>query len=261
MVTTRPRGRRHAQGVPRLLAETPTGRLTVRQVFPPRVALARGAGAMLVVALALAAFAGLLALVRRGNSRRLDRKVTRAVQSVRAPWFDLLMRAVSWPGFPPQSRIIPPALSLVWLALGFPVEAVFQLLAWGAGAISASVKRAMNRPRPAAAEARIAPARIGGTSFPSGHALIYTGVYGFLAFLIETLVRPDWLRRLAVSALVGLIAAVGPSRIYLGHHWFTDVIASYLLGASWLLVLMAAYRRVKTAMLNRRSGRNSAPRT
>jgi undecaprenyl-diphosphatase len=65
-------------------------------------------------------------------------------------------------------------------------------------------------------------------------------------------VRGNRMRRAAVTFLVGLIALVGPSRIYLGHHWFTDVMASYLLGVSYLLGLMSLYRRVKTRWLNRR---------
>jgi undecaprenyl-diphosphatase len=203
------------------------------------------------VAVGLTAFFVLFAFVRRDRSRALDLRVTRALQRLDAGWFDRLMRLVSWPGFPPQSRIIPPALALLWLVLGFPIESAFQLLAWGSGAISAFVKRAMKRPRPSVDAVRVVPARIGGSSFPSGHALIYTGVYGFLAFLIETLVRPNRLRRFLISLLVGLVALVGPSRIHLGHHWFTDVLASYLLGTSYLLALMAAYRRVKTRWLNR----------
>jgi undecaprenyl-diphosphatase len=236
----------------RLLEETATGRLTVHEVFPPRRALARGRGAMLVVGFALAAFAVLFGLVRWNRSRLFDLRVTRALQRVDLPSFDGLMHLVSWPGFPPQSRILPVAYSLGWLLLGFPIEAFFQLLAWGAGAISSAVKTAMRRPRPAPDEVRVIPARIGGSSFPSGHVLIYTGVYGFLAFLIETEVRSNRVRRIAIAILVALIGLVGPSRIYLGHHWFTDVLASYLLGTSYLLGLMAAYRRVKTRWLNSR---------
>jgi undecaprenyl-diphosphatase len=138
------------------------------------------------------------------------------------------------------------------LILGFPIEAAFQLLAWSTGGISASIKRAMGRPRPAPEEVRVIPGRLGGSSFPSGHVLIYTGVYGFLAFLIDTLVRPARIRRIATSLLVGMVALVGPSRIYLGHHWFTDTVASYLVGTSYLLAQMAMYRRVKTRWLNRR---------
>jgi undecaprenyl-diphosphatase len=200
----------------------------------------------------LAVFAGLFALVKRNRSHAFDLKVTRSLQRVDAPWFDRLMHVVSWPGFPPQSRVIPLLLTLFWLSLGFPIEATFQLLAWGTGAISATIKRAMQRPRPAPEDVRVIAARLGGSSFPSGHVLIYAGVYGFLAFLLETLVRPAHFRRVATSFLVGLVAMVGPSRIYLGHHWFTDVIASYLVGTSYLLGLSAIYRRVKTRWLNRR---------
>lgn len=237
---------------PAVLTETPTGRLTVRQVFPPRRALARGRGAIAFGLGTLAVFSGLFALVKRNRSHAFDVKVTRSLQRIDAPWFDRLMHVVSWPGFPPQSRVIPFLLSLFWLALGFPIEAAFQLLAWGTGAISATIKRAMQRPRPTSDLVRVIAAPLGGSSFPSGHVLIYAGVYGFLAFLLETLVRPARLRRIATSFLIGLVAMVGLSRIYLGHHWFTDVVASYLVGTSYLLGLAAIYRRVKTRWLNRR---------
>jgi membrane-associated phospholipid phosphatase len=253
---------RRPLGVPRLLAETATGKLSVRDVFPPRHALARGRGAMIVVIVATAAFGVLFAYVKRNRSRRVDLLVTHRLQRIDDPWFDRLMHWISWPGFPPQSRILPPVLASVWLFLGFPLEALFQLLGWGAGALSTVIKRIMRRPRPAPDDVRVMPARIGGSSFPSGHVLIYTGVYGFLAFLIETLVRPAWLRRALVSLLVALVALVGPSRIYLGHHWFTDVLASYLLGGSFLLALSSLYRRTKTAWLNRRrQPTNLNPRT
>jgi membrane-associated phospholipid phosphatase len=54
-------------------------------------------------------------------------------------------------------------------------------------------------------------------------------------------------RRALVGGLLGLIALVGPSRIHQGHHWFTDVTASYLLGTSYVIGLAALYRRVKAA--------------
>jgi membrane-associated phospholipid phosphatase len=240
-----------ARGTPRFLKETPTGRLSMRQVFPPRRALARGQGAIAFAAVALSAFTLLYTVVRRDRTHAVDVRVTLAVQRVDDPWFGRLMHVVSWPGFPPQSRVIPLLLSLVWFGLGFPIEAGFQLLGWGAGAVSSFVKQTMRRPRPLATLVRVVPARLGGSSFPSGHVLIYTGVYGFLAFLLEMLIRGDRIRRAAVAFLVAMIGLVGPSRIYLGHHWFTDVMASYLLGVAYLLGLMAVYRRVKTRWLNR----------
>jgi undecaprenyl-diphosphatase len=63
--------------------------------------------------------------------------------------------------------------------------------------------------------------------------------------MADSLIRPRPLRRLAVAALTALIAAIGPSRVYLGHHWPSDVLASYLLGSSYLAALVLAYRRLK----------------
>ena len=226
-------------------------RATVAEVFPPRVALARGRGAVLVTVIAVAAFAGIFAAVRLRKSARTDLAVTLALQRRREPWFQRLMHVVSWPGFPPQSRVIPPLLAGAWWLLGFPLEALFQGLAWGASGVSFSVKLLMRRPRPDHPQIQVAVARLGGTSFPSGHVLNYMGVYGFLAYLLSTLVRPPVIRRSVVGVIVALLALVGPSRIYLGHHWATDVTASYLLGTSYLLALTAVYRRAKVWRLVR----------
>ena len=58
-------------------------------------------------------------------------------------------------------------------------------------------------------------------------------------------IRPRWPRRLLVGSLAGLIALVGPSRIHQGHHWPTDVAASYLLGMTYLVGLAELYRRLR----------------
>jgi undecaprenyl-diphosphatase len=108
------------------------------------------------------------------------------------------------------------------------------------------VKSLVRRQRPIAGEKlRVVVAPLGGSSFPSGHVLTYVGFYGFAAYLAEVLIRPVALRRAVVGALLGLVALVGPSRIQQGHHWFTDVTASYLLGTSYVVGLAALYRRMK----------------
>ncbi len=219
-----------------------------------RLAVARGSGAIGAAAVFLGIFALLYGLVRTRRSQAFDASVTLKMQRDKSRAFDRLMHAVSWPGFPPQSRLIPPGLSATLWLLGFRLEALFQLLAWGTGVISFVVKRSMRRPRPEATAAettiKVAAANIGGSSFPSGHVLNYVGVYGFLAYLAETWIRPTWLRRLIVGFLISLISLVGPSRIYLGHHWLTDVSASYVLGTTYLLGLTNIYRRVRIWMSN-----------
>ncbi|HET8523952.1 MAG TPA: phosphatase PAP2 family protein [Thermomicrobiales bacterium] len=205
----------------------------------------RSRSGIVFIGVALTAFAALFVLVRNERTAEFDHEVTVRVQRVRAPWFARLMTVVSWAGFPPQSRILPWTLPAVLLILGRPLEAFFQLMGWGTGGISFLVKRTMRRPRPNHPAINVVAARIGGTSFPSGHVINYMGVYGFFAFLCWTYLKPAALRRLVVGTIVSLLALVGPSRIYLGHHWLTDTLASYLLGSSYLLALTAVYRRVK----------------
>jgi undecaprenyl-diphosphatase len=199
----------------------------------------------LYVLAALTAFAGLVVLVRGGRTSEIDRRVTLGLQKRKAPWFSRLMHAVSWAGFPPQSRILPWAIPATIALLGYRFEALIQLLGWGTGAISGATKFLMRRPRPNLPEIVVAKARIGGTSFPSGHVINYVGIYGTLAYLAQRHIRPKALRRAVVGGLTGMIALVGPSRVYLGHHWFSDVIASYLLGTSYVLALTSVYRRLK----------------
>ena len=193
-------------------------------------------------------------LVRAKRSEALDLAVTLQLQAKRHPMIERLMRIVSWPGFPPQSRLIPPLGILALLAARLRVEAAFLVAAWGTSLLSTVVKAAIRRPRPVAGEKlRVVVAPLGGSSFPSGHVLSYVGLYGFAAYLAEVLVRPIVPRRAIVGTLVGLVALVGPSRIQQGHHWPSDVLGSYLVGLPLLAVYIEAYRWTKARLLGRRA--------
>ncbi len=219
-----------------------------------QLAFARGRTGIVIVTILLGIFAIIFSIVRRNRSAATDAAITLRLQRNRHPLFNRLMHLVSWPGFPPQSRLLPATIPAVLFALGYRLEGIFQLLAWGSGGISFFFKRVMQRKRPGPdfPEIRVAVARIGGTSFPSGHVLNYIGVYGFLAYLAFTWIQPASIRRVVVGMLGGLIALVGTSRVYLGHHWFTDVSASYLLGFSWLIGITSVYRKVKEIQVARR---------
>ncbi len=97
---------------------------------------------------------------------------------------------------------------------------------------------------------------VGGASFPSGHAMMSMIVYG-LAAVIAHRVYPRVRRHvwwLAAAPL--LIAAIGFSRIYLGVHWFSDVMFGWLFGAIWVTVCVAVHVRGS----RRRQARRAAPR-
>jgi len=221
------------------------------------VAIARGRPAMVVALAGLIGFGAVFAAVRANRSEAIDLALMLRLQRQRRPWLDRLMTAASWPGFPPQSRMIPStAIAGLWL-VRFPTEAVFLSAAWGTAALSSALKAVMNRPRPVAGtDLRVVVAPLGGSSFPSGHVITFVGTFGFMAYLAHTLIRDPALRWTAVGGLVSLIVLVGPSRIYQGHHWPTDVTASYLLGTTYLIVVVTAYRRVKAAEAPARLGAN-----
>jgi undecaprenyl-diphosphatase len=80
------------------------------------------------------------------------------------------------------------------------------------------------------------------TSFPSGHVVTYTAFFGFLWFMAYTVLKHSWQRTALLFLLGGLVVLVGPSRIYLGEHWFSDVIGAYLLGSLWLSLSIYLYR-------------------
>ena len=221
------------------------------KVLPARVVLRRADSAQSAALVGLAGFGALFAVVKARRSEAIDAALMLRWQAVKHPSLGRLMTVISWPGFPPQSRLIPPLImGGFWLAR-LRVEAVMQLLAWGTGGVSEVLKSAMRRPRPVdGTDLRVVVAPLGGSSFPSGHVIVYAGTYGWLAYVAHSLVRPRWPRRLLVGGLTGLVAAVGPSRIYQGHHWPTDVAASYLLGMSYLVGLASIYRRLKGRRLH-----------
>jgi membrane-associated phospholipid phosphatase len=222
----------------------------------PHVAIARGRVANGVVGVCLVGFAALFWLVRTKRSEAFDVAWTLRLQRRRRRWLDAVMTVVSWPGFPPQSRFVPPSLIALLAILRLRTEAAFLAVAWGSALISTGLKALMRRPRPVAGtDLRVVVAPLGGSSFPSGHVLTFVGTYGFTAYLAATVIRDDLARTVATGTLVGLVALVGPSRIYQGHHWTTDVSASYLVGTAYLVVVVTAYRGVKERQLGSRVGR------
>ncbi|MFC4431922.1 phosphatase PAP2 family protein [Cupriavidus respiraculi] len=167
---------------------------------------------------------------------RLDHAVFDALQRLRAPWLDIAMVALTeFGGF----RIA--------LAVGV---AVFAWLAWrrqwaaaaywagallGARVCVVVLKYAVERSRPASIYGGIES-----FSFPSGHATSSMVTYGFLAFLL--CIGQRWRVRVPVVAVLGvLVVLIGLSRLYLGMHWLSDVLAGYALALAWIVLLGTAY--------------------
>ena len=182
-----------------------------------------------------------------------DIAITARLQKYRKPWFRRFFYAISEVGFPKWS--VPQVIGIagIFWALRFRLEAIFILLTSSSNVLNALVKRIIKRQRPTKELVTVVRV-INEPSFPSGHVMHYTNFYGLLIYLLATNWRSGRLRNLLIALFTLLIVAIGPSRVYLGAHWPSDVVAGYLYGGLWFAGIMTVYLRVK-AWIHPRVGR------
>lgn len=193
------------------------------------------------VLIAAAAFVALAVTAHFVPYFAIDLTITRALQSYHGSVFDAVMRGMSWLGFVPQVDVLAGLAILALFIAGLRWEAVAALFALAGVAFGGLVKAVVVRPRPAADLVHVFQ-QLPTSGFPSGHTLMAAAFYGFLAFLVYTLLKPSWGRTLLLAVFGMLILLMGPSRIYLGQHWFSDVAGAYMLGSLWLALTIRVYR-------------------
>ncbi|MEU8074024.1 phosphatase PAP2 family protein [Catellatospora citrea] len=198
--------------------------------------LAFGAGATLVGLWVLAGITD--DVVAQEELSRSDPPVASWLADHRTPWLTPFMQAVTWLG---SGWVTVPLLVLAALLL--PVwrdrrrtVALVLTVSMGSALLVTVGKLLTVRPRPVVGEVLTTAT---GYAFPSGHSAQAAAAYGVLALLVSVRVgraaKPlVWLAATTVVLLVGF------SRMYLGVHWLTDVLAGYALGACWLAVVVAA---------------------
>jgi len=204
----------------------------------PRVRQRFLVAAGVLVALAVAVWAD---VTHDGLLARLDAPARTAGEALRSPGLTPVVHAVSDLGTTPYRAVLAAAVA-VPLALRWRSwrPAAYAVLVVGLSpAVSASAKRLVDRPRPPAADALEAPLD---PSFPSGHATASASLATALAVLAVLALRSASARVLAVGAAGAFALAVGLTRIYLGAHWLTDVLAGWCTGTALALLLAALVR-------------------
>lgn len=206
---------------------------------------AQHAGARLLLGLlgalvVLVAAVPLAILVRADHPGlvRADLDVTRAAERVTAGSDALLVVAqvVTVLGDPLLVTIAPAVLALVLWRRGHRRLALFLVVVrLGAQVLSTGMKAAVDRTRPVFEEP-VATAL--GASFPSGHALGSAAFYAGCAVLLLPYVRRGWLLLGAALLISALVAA---SRVLLGVHFLSDVIAGMLIGFGWVALCTAVF--------------------
>lgn len=216
-----------------------------RAQYPTWRVLRRGRTWLIVYLVAVLALLALALAAHTYSVLPGDLPFTHELQESRSPIVFGYLYGVSYIGFPLQSSIIVAAVVALFLALRLWLEALFLALTLLADGLGGLLKVAIGRQRPASNLVHVVQV-IHSPSFPSGHTLHYTVFFGFLAFLLAIHFRPSWWRNLLIGICALLILSVGPSRVYLGEHWLTDVLGGYLLGALFLMPFIAVYLRVLT---------------
>ncbi len=224
---------------------TPTNKpaaVVAQAIAPKRARQWRARVAQIYVLVATTAFGALFILASRINYFAVDLIISRWVQRVQVTWLEKLMWGISYLGYAPQEFVMMGGVIAGLAALGLRWEAVVAALAGpGAATMGALFKVAAQRPRPGADLVRVVR-ELPDASFPSGHVLMYTAFFGFLFFLVYTLLKPSLWRSGILAVLGILIGLVGASRVYIGAHWPSDVTGAYLLGSVWLSFSVTFYR-------------------
>jgi membrane-associated phospholipid phosphatase len=173
-----------------------------------------------------------------------DQTIARNLQRQRNPWMRRFMIGISEIGFPRIGIPLTFSIAGIFWILRFRLEAIFVLLTASSNILNTIVKRLIKRPRPTKELVTVARV-INEPSFPSGHVMHYMNLFGLLDYLLATNWRSGRLRNILLTICTALIILIGPSRVYLGAHWPSDVMAGYIYGGLWFGGLMALYLRIK----------------
>jgi undecaprenyl-diphosphatase len=188
-------------------------------------------GTLLIAATALFVFGWLAEEMLEGDTQQFDAFVRTAVHQLATPSLTRLMQVFSFLGS--VAAVTTMCLVAVCVSLYFRRTRAAVLLAitmLGVAVLDVALKHAFHRPRPVA----FFGAAPGSYSFPSGHALGSLCFYGILAAILAARVRGRGAKFCVWMAAALLVGMIGLSRIYLGVHYPSDVIAGYCAATVWV---------------------------
>lgn len=188
-------------------------------------------------------FTGFFAFIARSihlhTISSFDNPIIDVVQGAQAPWLTSVMKTFTTIG----STTTVALLALVTLALllwkKHRAQALLFVVALaGTGILNQVLKFIFKRERPDFDRL----IDIGGYSFPSGHTMMAFSLYTILAYIIWRNLRNVWSRMGITILAIFMIVMIAVSRIYLGVHFPSDVVAGMLASAVWLFASIAVYQ-------------------
>lgn len=177
-----------------------------------------------------------------------DLIISQTFQQFNPAWFVTLMQILSQFGRTLPSLLVLVISSIIIVIIGRWRDSLMLIVSTvGIYFLTTILKTVVARPRPDPTliwQIGDPSLSSGLGSFPSGHVLLAMGFYGFLLFLIYSHLKVNWGQKLVMVVLMLIIGLMGLSRIYLGAHWFSDVLGSYLIGSAWLLLMIHLHRQL-----------------
>ncbi len=176
--------------------------------------------------------------VAEGDTHRIDETILLALRSptdrsdpLGPAWVEEAVRDITaLGGIPMVTLIILAAAGYLLLAQRFHTALFIVIAVPGGLLVSSLLKTSFERPRPDLVPAEVS---VYTASFPSGHSMMAAVTYLTLAVLLARIV-PEWRLKLYLLLIAAFVTVlVGVSRIYLGVHWPTDVLAGWTAGAAW----------------------------
>ena len=196
--------------------------------------------AVLLLALALLAFARLTDEVVAGETRTFDSAVLMSMRTpgrpndpLGPPWFEEAVRDVTSLGSTVIITLITATVAGFLAMSGTRHAAVLMVVSVSSGGLLMSwLKLVFARTRP---DLVAHSARVFTESFPSGHATLSAITYLTLGALLARVQTKPALKAFSLGVAITLTVLIGVSRVYLGVHWPTDVLAGWCLGAAWAI--------------------------
>ncbi|HEU0205734.1 MAG TPA: phosphatase PAP2 family protein [Pseudolysinimonas sp.] len=216
-------------------------------------------GAVVAFALSFVAAGVYDAVTESDGIAGLDQPILQAAIQARSPALDLIVTGYTDIAGPIGMPVIAVAAILILSLRRRSWTPAILIASAGVGSLIMTIagKDLIGRVRPPLTDA--VPPYEYSASFPSGHTLNAVAVVGTIAYLLILRQTSTVARALTVAGAVLFGLTIGLSRVFLGHHWFTDVAAAWVLGAAWLALVITAHRLYISARSTRNADQAGSP--
>jgi undecaprenyl-diphosphatase len=215
-----------------------------------RVAQIRENRAITTLAVLSAVFLLLSLIAHSPGLLHVDREITQEIQSGRSRRLDQVAQGFTFLGNTITLIVIGSLGAALLLAARRPWAALLCAVTLLGVPLNMLLKEWVGRPRPEEGIVAVLLPTVG-LSFPSGHAMASVMLYGFLSLMAWIHVRNRTPRLIGTALFAALAFCISVSRIYLGAHWFSDVVGGWTAGLFFLLLLLELYKLVGTRELGR----------